>query len=183
MSEPRRPLFGFLWPKPDPHAPVDAEYRQVRPTRISPRGPIRLGGLIVGTLVTAMTAGAIIMGGVIGGQVLPAVLAGALTATAIVLILRGWIVGTFVSDESVRIETTWRRRDVPWSDITAVSVDRSSCPFLGAPLRMTATRAFLVTASGERVPTHVYALSPDYLLRPEAFDMALMRLERWLPTR
>jgi hypothetical protein len=181
MTEPRKPLFGFLWPRPDPRSPLDDEYRQVRPVRISPRGPIRLGALIVGTLVAAAAAGSMIMGALISGQVLASVIAGALTATAIVLILRGWVVGTFVSDEAVRIESTWRRRDVLWSDVAEVSVVREVCPCLGSPCRAKGDRAVLVMRSGERVSTHVYSLSPDYWLRPEAFDMARLRLERWLP--
>jgi hypothetical protein len=181
MTEPRKPLFGFLWPRTDPRAPLDEEYRQVRPVRVSPRGPIRLVALIVGTLIAAAAAGSMIMGGLMSGQVLPSVIAGALTATAIVLILRGWVVGTFVSDEAVRIESTWRRRDVLWSDVAGVSVVRDGCPILGTPLRAKGDRAVLVTTSGERVATHVYTLSPDYWLRPEALDMARLRLERWLP--
>jgi hypothetical protein len=30
------------------------------------------------------------------------------------------------------------------------------------------------------LPTHVYGCSPDLWLRGEAFDMARLRLERWL---
>jgi hypothetical protein len=181
MTEPQKPLFGFLWPRPDPTAPLDDDYRQVRPIRVSPRGPIRLGALIAGTLGAAAAAGSMIMGGLISGQLLPSVIAGALTATAIVLILRGWVVGTFVSDDAVRIESTWRRRDVLWADVAEVSVVRERCPFLGTPFPAQGDRASLVTTSGERVATHVYTFSPDYWLRPEAFDMARLRLERWRP--
>jgi hypothetical protein len=34
-------------------------------------------------------------------------------------------------------------------------------------------------AGGRRLGTHVYTASPDLWLRPEAFDMASLRLERW----
>jgi hypothetical protein len=35
------------------------------------------------------------------------------------------------------------------------------------------------TADGRDLPTHVYESSPDLWLRPEAFDMARIRLDQW----
>ena len=61
MSTPRKPIFGFLWPRPDPNAPVDEAYRQVRGVRVAPRGPIRLTALVIATLLTISAMGSMLM--------------------------------------------------------------------------------------------------------------------------
>ena len=61
MKEPRKPIFGFLWPKPDPDAPVDEAYRQVRRVRITPRGPIRLVTLLLGSVLLTIVAASVVM--------------------------------------------------------------------------------------------------------------------------
>ena len=61
MNEPRKPIFGFLWPRPDPNAPVDGDYRQVRRVRVSPRGPIRLAGLVALAVATVIGTAAAVM--------------------------------------------------------------------------------------------------------------------------
>ncbi len=62
------------------------------------------------------------------------VIGGALVATAIVLILRGWVVGTYVSDEALTVETTWRRTTIPWTAVRAVTTEECRAPFLGLPV-------------------------------------------------
>lgn len=183
MTEPRKPIFGFLWPKPDPDAPVDAAYRQVRRVRITPRGPIRLATLLIGSAVVAMAGASLMMAALTTVTSATTVIGGALVATAIVLILRGWVVGTYVSDDAVTVETTWRRTTVPWTAVRSVSTEPCRAPFLGLPLPMASTRSVVTTTDGATLPTHVYSCSPDLWLRAEAFDMASLRLERWRDER
>ncbi len=183
MTEPRKPVFGFLWPKPDPNAPVDGAYRQVRRVRITPRGPVRLATLLLGSAVVAMVGATLMMAALTTVVSATTVIGGALVATAIVLVLRGWVVGTYVSDEAVTVETTWRRTTVPWDDVRAVTTQDVRAPFLGLPVPVAAMRSLVTTTDGRTLATHVYSCSPDLWLRAEAFDMARLRLERWRDER
>ncbi len=120
-----------------------------------------------------------IMGGVAVGLTPLTVVGAAVVATGLVLVLRGWVVGTYVNDDGLLIETTLRRTSVAWTEVASVSTDSRPCPFLGMPLRVDGTRVSVTTRDGRSLATHVYASSPDLWLRPEAFDMARLRLERW----
>jgi hypothetical protein len=180
MTEPRKPIFGFLWPKPDPNAPVDGAFRQVRRVRIANRGPVRLAVLLVSSTLVAIVGSSIMMAALTTTVSPATVIGGAVVATAIFLILRGWVVGTYVSDEGVTVETTWRRTTVPWADVRAVTMRSGPAPFLGLPVRIASTRAVVTTSDGAELQTHVYGCSPDLWLRGEALDIARLRLERWL---
>ena len=181
MSAPRKPIFGFLWPSPDPDAPVDAAYRQVRGVRVTPRGPIRVLGLVAATLLTISAMGAMLMAA-LAMPLSPFTFAGsALVAAALVAVLRGWVVGTYVNDDGVVVETVLRRSAVPWAQVEGLTVRSDGCPFLGTPVRRRATRAFLACRDGRSIATHVYSTSSDLWLRPEAFDMAVLKLGRWVP--
>ena len=181
MSEPRKPIFGFLWPSPDPDAPVDGAYRQVRRVRVTGRGPIRIAVLVAGTAVLVVTTGTLMLAAVTTSLTPVTVLGSAISASALVLILRGWVVGTFVNDDGISIDTTWRRTALPWTDVEGIETAPEPCPFLGLPLRVRAERSAVRTVDGRVLPTHVYATSPDLWLRPEALDIARLRLEHWLP--
>jgi hypothetical protein len=176
---PRKPVFGFLWPAPDPNAPVDAAYRQVRGVRILPRGPVRIGALVLATALVVIALGSALMAAMTTAVGLVPLLTAAIMATALVAVLRGWVVGTYVNDDGVTIETVLRRTTVSWKDVRAVTVRPAPCPVLGVPVRVTSQRAFVDCADGRTLATHVYATSPDIWLRADAFDMAALRLERW----
>ena len=179
MTEPRKPIFGFLWPKPDPHAPVDGDYRQVRRVRVSPRGPIRIAALTLSAVLLTIVTGLSIVASASTGLSPLTVLASALSASALVLVLRGWVVGTYVTDLGVTVETTWRHRAVPWQDVSTIVTESRRCPLLGLPIPVPADRSVLHLTDGTVLATHVYSVSPDLWLRPEAYDIARLRLERW----
>ena len=183
MTEPRKPIFGFLWPKPDPNAPVDAAYRQVRWVRVAPRGPVRLAVLLLASLATVVATGLTLLAGLQVGVTAPGVVSAALCATALLLVLRGWVVGTYVTDDLVRVETTWRRTVREWTSLRGVETRRVPCPWLGLPVPVPAQRTFLVAQDGSPIATHVFTTSPDLWLRPEAFDMARIRLDNWREAR
>lgn len=179
MTPPRKPIFGFLWPRPDPDAPVDAAYRQVRKVRITPRGPVRLAVLIVGSVGLTLATTSAILSGVVTGFSFATVIGAAVSASALALVLRGWVVGTFVTDVAVTVETTWRQSVVPWTAVRSVATEPARMPVLGLPIRVPGRRTVIHLGDGRVLPTHVYTASPDLWLRPEAFDMASLRLERW----
>ncbi len=179
MNEPRRPIFWFLWPRPDPHAPVDAAYHQVRAVRISPRGPIRVAVLAVGSVLEVIVMGSAVVAALGAGFSIYTVLGAAIAASGLFLLLRGWVAGTYVNDYVLTIESTFRKRVLPWSDVARVSTSTQSCPFLGLPVRTQSTRVMVTLTSGHVIGTHVFATSPDYWLREEAFDIGVQRIERW----
>jgi hypothetical protein len=179
MNEPRRPVFWFLWPRPDPNAPVDGAYRQTRRVRVTPRGPIRIALLLLGTFVMISTTGSLVMASFDTGLSPLTVIGSAISASILALVLRGWVVGTYVTDHGVTVETTWRELAVPWDEVRSISDTPTRAPFLGLPIRTTVPRSVIHTHDGRVVGTHVYTTSPDLWLRAEAFDMARLRLERW----
>lgn len=182
MNEPRRPIFGFLWPRPDPLAPVGAAYTQVRAVRISSRGVIRVLVLSVGSALVTVVTGVALLAALESGLSIATVVGGSVAATGLFLLLRGWIVGTYVTDAQVIVETTFRRNAMSWSDVESLDDAVLPCPFLGLPFRVRARRIVVVMQTGRRARTHVYATSPDFWLRPEAFDIAVLRLGRWRST-
>jgi hypothetical protein len=179
VNPPRKPIFGFLWPKPDPNAPVDDAYRQERLVRIAPRGPIRIAALLGGSVLTTVATGSIVMAGLTTALSPVTFIGAAVCACALVVVLRGWVVGTFVTDRGVTVESLWRRQVVPWDAVRAIEVRDQRSPLLGLPVRVPARRSVLALADGRTVATHLYSTSPDLWLRPEAFDIARLRLERW----
>lgn len=183
MTEQRRPIFWFLWPRPDPSAPVDADYVQVRPVRLTPRGPIRWALLLVGTVGLAATTGSAILAALAAPMTVGAFLGAAVSATALVLILRGWVVGTYVNDSGATIDTLWRRRFVPWASIVDSPCAEMRVPLAGLPLFVPGRRVIVELDDGTTVPTHLYTTSPDLLGRPEAFDVACERWANWRDER
>lgn len=179
MSEPRKPIFGFLWPKPDPDAPKDADYVQVRPLRVPRRGPIRVLALTAFGLLAVTTVGSALLAGMGAGLSATVVIIAAVSATVVALVLRGSAVGTYVTDHEVKIETMLRRTEIPWAQVMSVGTHDASTPFLGLPIPVPGKWTSLHLADGTAVRTHVYSTSPDLWLRPEAFDMARLRLEHF----
>lgn len=178
-DEVRRPIFGFLWPKPDPNAPVDAAYRQVRPVRVTGRGPARLAVLALGSLAVTMAAASAVLGAVATGLNTVTLITAAVCATGVALVMRGWIVGTYVTDADVRVDRVFTRTRLAWPEVSTVQRTEGRWPWLGLPWRSQAQGVVLVDAAGHVHRTHVYSTSPDLWLRPEAYDMAALRLQRW----
>lgn len=179
MTQPRRPVFWFLWPQPDPNLPCDEFARQDRLVRISPRGPIRIILLVAGSLITVVLCATAVLAALGGALTAGTLIGSAIAASAVALLLRAWVVGTYVNDAGILIETTFTRRSIPWTGITALECTDTVVPLLGTPLRVRGSRVVLDLADGARVPTHVSTASADLWGRPEAFDVARIRLANW----
>lgn len=147
--------------------------------RISPRGPIRLAVLVTGAVLVTIATGTAVMAAMAAAFSLYTLLCAAVAATGLFLLLRGWVVGTYVTDTALVIETTFNRRSLPWPQVSELRAVERPCPFLGLPVLVRALRVVAADDAGRPYGTHVYASSPDYWLRAEAFDMAALRLERW----
>lgn len=179
MSQQRKPIFGFLWPKVD--GPVDGEFVQVRRVRVTGRGPWRVAGLAVLSVATIAALGTALMAALANGASVGVLVGAVVAATMLVLTLRGWVVGTYVTDAGLSVERTWRRISVSWPDVERVEERQARTPFLGSPVPAAGRRCVVVLHDGTDLPTHIYSTSPDLWLRPEAYDMAHLRLERWQP--
>ena len=152
MTQPRKPLFGFLWPSPDPDAPVDGDYRQLRRVRVASRGPIRILALAILGVLTVSVLGTALMAGLETGFTWAGVLLAALGATGLALELRGWVVGTYVTDHAVIVETLLRRRMLPWSSVASIDRVEARCPLLGLPVEVTGSRSVIALDDGVVVP-------------------------------
>lgn len=179
MRRPQRPIFGFLWPSPDPHAPLDDDYRQTRLVRITPRGPFRLLVLVLATVLTVFLLTAALLTAIAAPLSVATFVAAAIAATCVGAVLRGWVVGTYVNDDGITIDTMLRRRSVPWSAVARVACLDGRARLLGLPLQVPGRRVVILTTSEQTVETHVQSTSLDLLWRPEAFAMARDRLENW----
>lgn len=188
VSEPpRRPVFWFLWPRPDPHAPVDGDVRQTRWLRVTRPGPWRLVLLVPLTLAVAGALGSLALAALAeiaaGRQavtrIVVALLVLLLCVVVLALLMRAWVVGTYVNDHGAKVSRTLSTVTVPWTRVVAIHRGRGRARWLGLPVRVDAVRVDLVLDDGDVVPTHVTSVSPDLLGRPEAFDMAALRLQRW----
>lgn len=162
MNEPRKPIFGFLWPTPDER--VDDAAVQEKLIRIPARGIARILLLSLTSLACVMiTAGAVVAA--IGTHVLVLIPTAALLATFWVLVLRAWSVGTFVNDRGIIIVGLLRTQAARWIDITHV---------LEAD-----DRVQVRLRDGRLLDTHVSRRSLDLLGSAEGYDIARLALQRW----
>lgn len=179
MRQQPRPIFGFLWRRPDPDAPVDAAYVQERLIRVISRGPIRILFLALASLAAVMLAATAVMTALSAPLSVASLLGAAIAATAVALLLRGWVVGTYVTDAGVTVDSMWRRTFTPWSEVASIEAIPARVPFLGLPMRITGERVFIHVKNGPAIATHISSRSPDTCCRSDAFDIARIRLENW----
>jgi lysylphosphatidylglycerol synthetase-like protein (DUF2156 family) len=163
-----RPLFGFLFtPRPaEPGAP------QTKWMRVPARGPLRLLVLIPTSVLLASILGAALfaIAGVGRSTSVAWGLALVVLGFPVVgLVLRAWIVGTYVCDSGVRITRWWRTDFLPWPEVTGVRI-------VGQGRGATVV---LDTIDGAVVPTTVTALSADTAGRVEAWHIAADRMRTW----
>lgn len=163
-QEHRRPIFGFLWPRADPNAPVDEQYVQVRLVRVPGRGPLRIAILVAATVGLTMLTGTALTAA-IGTSWLLLFPVSALIATFLVLLLRGWSLGTYVNDAGIAVQRLFRTDSARWSEVRTVT-DESGL-------------VIVTLRDGRRLSTHISSRSLDLLGRAEQFDMAKLALQRW----
>jgi hypothetical protein len=163
----QRRIFAFLWPD-SPQGPVDIQARQDRYLRINGRGPLRLALLFSLSLLTFGV-------GLIGALVVvssPTIAALALLGVALAALVpfmaRCWQVGTYVNDHGVRVITLRQTIRVPWADVTSIE---------------SSGRGIRLRTRSESVKTQIAPRGLDYVGRPEAYAMAVDRIENWWQQR
>ncbi len=159
-----RPILGFLWPRPDPSAPVDEAYVQVRLVRVPTRGPLRIALLVTGTAGLTMLTGSA-LSAAIGTSWVLLFPVSALIATFLVLLLRCWSVGTYVNDAGIAVQRLLGTDSARWAQVRDV-VDESGV-------------VIVTLRDGRRFSTHISRRSLDLIGRAEAYDMAKLALQRW----
>ena len=176
MPEPqfRKPIFGFLWTNSS-----EISTNQSRFLRVGRRGIIRLGILVTSTLVLLSVA-TISTGYLLtSNAIIESFLIGAMVATSSVLVLRGWILGTYVNDTGIKIVRTLSTRVVPWTDVEDVHKTLAAWRLLSIPIGLRSHHVVLRTKQNELIPTHVYKGSIDGLFTDDSVDILQSLITRW----
>lgn len=163
MSADRKPLLGWLWPERTP-GPLDAQAVQTRMLRVPHRSLLRILLLSAASLVVVVIAASSILAAASASWLLVIPMA-VVIATAIVLVLRAWTVGTYVNDDGIAVQRLLRTIGARWSDVASVIDDNG--------------RVVVHTRNGTVFDTTLARSSIDILWRAEAYDMAKMQLQRW----
>ena len=158
----QRPIFGFLWP--DRNEPLDDDAKQRRMVRIPGRGPLRLLTLIAATIGVVALSGSVLLAAAGVGWVV-VILGGFVVASLTVIVLRAWVIGTYVNDDGFAVQRLFRADVGPWRDVWRID-DHDG-------------RIVLQLVTGARVQTHIARRNLDLLARPTAYDIAALRLQRW----
>lgn len=159
----RRPIFGFMWPDRAPAA-LDGDYVQERLIRVPARGVASLAALSLSTLLLVSVAASAIIAAAATSWLL-VIPVSVILATATVLMLRAWTVGTYVNDAGIAVQRLLRTVSARWDDVDAVYED--------------AGRVIVRTHGGRAFDTTIALRSLDILGRHEAYDMAKLQLQRW----
>lgn len=179
MAAVRRPIFGFLWPDPDP-GPLDGAATQQRWVRVCSRGPWRWGFLILMSFAVITAGSAALAAALARPGWVSALLALVILVPLVSLLARAWVVGTYVSDRGVKVSSVLTTEVLPWSDIDAIRVEAGT-RLLGIPVGVAGEHVELVSSRTGSAPlrTHVETASPDLWLRPQAWSAAADRLRTW----
>ena len=163
----RRPIFGFVFATRGdrPGAP------QLRWIRVPARGPWRLALLILATLAVASVTGTALLtlaAARSGAGLGIAALALVVVLPAIGLLVRAWVIGTYVNDSGVRNVGWWGSHFLSWPTVLEVRTR----------ITRTGQRVVVCTDAGD-VDTRIGSRDLDTALRPQAWDAAVDRLRTW----
>lgn len=165
--EPRPPLFGFVF-APKPAAPGSGQERWLR---IPHRGPWRLALLITSTLALAVVGGSALLALAgtrsVSGLAI-GVIALLISLPVIMIVARGWVVGTFVNDSGIRIVRLVRSDFIPWSIVDELTV---------VPVRW-GQHLVVATADGI-IPTTIGSRTLDTAWREQTWLSSVDRMRIW----
>ncbi len=184
-EEPRRPkpLFRVFDRDPDRHRPVDAAYVQTAYVRLHRPGPWRTALFVVLAFTAAWGSLAVVLA-VTVARTLPAKLV-VLAVAALPLMFLFWIsarvlsVGVYANDRSLKQNFVRTAVECDWGDVADVRRVPDRVRLLGLGPRADGERVFVILRDGDEIATSITTHSPDFLLRPEAFDQAALVVERW----
>jgi hypothetical protein len=172
-----------FWPERPP-GPLDEAYQQVRWVRPYRPGPWRIGlcGVLLLVLLYGAAVGllALLRSQSVADLVVRALLEVALFAAVVWGFVRTYVGGVWVTDAGVRVVGPTRVRQWTWAGVADVRSVHGGVRVLGTPVRAPGEVLVLVLADGTDVETPLTNRSPDFLGRPEAYDMAAGAVEGWL---
>lgn len=173
MGEPifRKPIFGAIWRYPE----VDLQRLQ----RVGRRGILRLAVLVPLTLTVVSLLAISVVYATSGIPLSEAILIGFVLASVTVLVLRGWMLGTFVNANGFKVVRLLQTQSGHWKDDYSVQTLRTTWRPLGIPIGITSQRVVLIPPNGAQIDTHVYIGSVDAVFTRERFDILFQLLRRW----
>jgi hypothetical protein len=173
MGEPefRKPIFGAVWryPETDPQ----------RLQRVGRRGFLRLAVLVPLTLSLVSLLAISIAYAATGISLAEAMIIGFFLATATVLVLRGWMLGTFVNGNGFKIVTLLKTTSGLWKQRYRVESRSTLWRLAGIPIGIRSEGVVLISDQGREIPTHVYIGSVDTIFTRERLDVLFQLLRRW----
>ncbi len=184
-DDPRRPkpLFRVFDRDPDRHRPVDGDYVQSAYIRLHRPGPWRTALVVVLAFTTAWASLAVVLA-VTVARTFPAkltVLAVAALPLMVLYLLTARIlsVGVYANDRSLKQNRVRSAYEADWVDVVDVRRVVERVRVLGLGPRTDGERVVVVMRDGDEIATTITTHSPDFFLRPEAFDQAALAVERW----
>lgn len=166
-----------FWPD-RPKGRVGSDYRQVTWIRPYRPGPLRVTIVIIGVFVTVVPAflafSTLLSPGPVVGRLVFAASFGLIATGLAIGFSRFFAVGVYVNDAGVRILTMRAMAVHPWRHVADVSTTTMNAEPDGK-----GDRVVITLRDGGPVATPVHRRSPDFLGRPEQFQMAALAVERW----
>jgi hypothetical protein len=173
MGEPifRKPIFGSVWryPEADPQ----------RLQRVGRRGFLRLAVLVPLTLSLVSLLAISIVYATTGISLAEAMIIGFFLASGTVIVLRGWMLGTFVNGNGFKIVTLLNTISGLWKQHYLVETQSTLWRLAGVPIGIKSQRVVLISNHGRQIHTHIYIGSVDGIFTNERFDVLFQLLRRW----
>jgi hypothetical protein len=88
-------------------------------------------------------------------------------------------VGVYANDRSLKQNRVRSAYEADWVDVVDVRRVVERVRVLGIGPRTDGERVVVVMRDGDEIATTITTHSPDFFLRPEAFDQAALAVERW----
>ncbi len=171
-----------FWPEREP-GPVDDAYVQARWVRPYLPGPFRvlLTAVITGFAMFTSFAGflAVFAEPTVGRRLIVALITLVLGGSLAILGSRLLSSGVWVNDFGVRVLSITGSEIINWESVADVRRVQGRPRLLGSPVRRSGEGVWLVLKDGSDRETPLSDRGPDFLARPEAFDMAAGAVERW----
>lgn len=181
MPDKPPPKYRF-WPEREP-GPVDDAYVQTRWVRPYRPGIIRVATTVLLIAVLGLVAQVSLLTTFHAPDattlVIRIVVTLALLVSLTLVFSRCYLSGVWVTDQGVRVLRPLSTRVWTWQQIADVRSVQGPTRLLGSPLGVPGRGVVLVLADGSDISTPLSDRSPDFLGRPEAYDMAAGAIEGW----
>ena len=173
MGEPvfRKPIFGAVWRYP--------ESNPQRLQRVGRRGILRLAVLVPLTLSLVSLLAISVVYAATGISLGEAALIGFSLASFATLVLRGWMLGTFVNGNGFKVVTLLRTASGLWNSRYQVESQSTTWKIASIPIGIRSQRVVFTPPVGKPIPTHIFIGSADAIFTRERFDVLFLLLRRW----